>query len=121
MAKRIDIKGKVAGDDLRVHATITGIPSGQTVVKAWLSIKAKKNEPDNQAIVQKIITSGFTHTGTDPVTCVMNLDLTAAETANCKPQTTYEYDVQIKTSTGLIDTPIIGQIVFDQGVTAATT
>lgn len=121
MAKRIDIKGKVAGDDLRVHVTVTGIPAGQTITKAWLTIKAKKTDPDNQAVVQKVITSGFTHTGTDPVTCVMNLDLTAAETANCQPQTIYEYDVQVKTSTGLIDTPIIGQIVFERGVTAATT
>ena len=121
MAKRIDIKGKVAGDDLRVRVTVTGIPAGQTVVKSWLTIKSKRSDADNAAIVQKILTAGFSHTGTDPVTCTWNCDLTAAETANCKPQTTYEYDIQVKTSTGLIDTPITGQIVFDQGVTSATT
>lgn len=120
MAKRIDIKGKVAGDDLRVHVTVTGIPAGQTVVKAWLTIKSKRSDADNQAIAQKILTAGFSHTGTDPVTATWNFDLTAGDTAICKPQTTYEYDIQVKTSTGLLDTPITGQIVFEQGVTAAT-
>lgn len=119
--KRLDIKGKVAGDDLRVKVTLTGIPSGQTIVKAWLTIKGKKTDLDNQAIVQKVMTSGFSHTGTDPVTATWSYDLTAAETANCKPQVTYEYDCQVKTSMGLIDTPISGQITFEQGVTSAVT
>lgn len=117
--KRIDIKGKIAGDDLRAKVTITGIPAGQTIAKAWLTIKTKKSDTDVAAVVQKVITTGFTHTGTDPVTCVMNLDLTAAETAQCKPLVSYEYDVQVKTSTGLIDTPLGGQIVFEKGVTDA--
>lgn len=117
--KRIDIKGKIAGDDLRVKVTVTGIPAGQTIAKAWLTLKTKKADAD-PGVVQKVITTGFTHTGTDPVTCTMNWDLSAAETALCKPQVSYEYDVQVKTNTGLIDTPIGGQIVFDQGVTAAT-
>lgn len=120
MAKRIDIKSKIAGDDLRVSVTVTGIPIGQTIIKAWLTIKNEKSDADNQAIVQKSVTSGFVHSGSDPVTATFNLDLSAADTAACNPQVSYDYDIQVKTNTGLIDTPIIGQIAFEQGVTAAT-
>lgn len=119
MAKRIDIKGKVAGDDLRTKVTISGVPVGQSIVKAWLTIKAKKADLDASAIVQKVIMSGFVHTGTDPITCAFTIDLAATDTILCKPQTTYEFDVQIKTASGVIDTPIFGQIVFDEGVTQA--
>lgn len=119
MAKEIFLKGKVAGDGLRLKVTVPKIPAGQTVVKAWMSIKNKATDSDVAAIVLKVLTSGFVHTGTDPVTCTFTIDYTAAETGLCKPKVTYDYDIKVLTSAGIPDTPIIGQIVFQQGSTRA--
>lgn len=121
MPTTIDIKGRVAGDTLRFKATVPDIPAGQTLVKVWLTVKRRRSLADDAVgVIQKIITSGFTHTGTDPVTCQFNVDLSAAETAQLGANITYEYDIQVMTSAGLVDTPVDGQIVFKEGVTSAT-
>jgi hypothetical protein len=49
------IAGVVAGDDIDVPCTIKGVPAGQTLVEAWLTLKAKVSDAD-PGLLQKVIT-----------------------------------------------------------------
>jgi hypothetical protein len=52
------------GDDFDITRTITGIPDGQTIQKAWLMIKERSEDDDADAIITKTITAGTTTPGT---------------------------------------------------------
>src|SRR5687768_768621 len=47
------ITGFVAGTDLEIRRTIDGIPEGQTLTDAWLTIKLSLDDPDASAILSK--------------------------------------------------------------------
>ncbi|KKM65979.1 hypothetical protein LCGC14_1485870, partial [marine sediment metagenome] len=44
-----EIKDFVAGDDLQITRTITNVPSGAVLTKAWLTIKFRQDDADADA------------------------------------------------------------------------
>lgn len=123
----IQIKDIVVGDDFRVQRTYTGLPTGITISKAWLTVKQSESQLDAAALITKEITAAITSDGsiTDPDTTdgaiAMYFDLTRAETAAALPNSIYIYDVQVKVSDGAIHTLEKGTISFILGVTDANT
>jgi hypothetical protein len=118
------IKGFVVGDDVDVERTCTGIPAGQTVTTAWLTVKESVSQDDNQAVFQKVITpspvSGqgqITDDGDGDGIAVLYFHLTAENTALLKAKKAYLFDVQIKTSALRTHTPYKGIIIGEEQVT----
>lgn len=122
----VEIKDFTAGDDLEVQRTVTGVPTGQTVDKAWLTVKAAAADADPGIFQKAITTTDVPGTGriTDAGssgTATLRFDLTAANTALLTAGTEYFYDVQVKTSGGKIYTVESGKMIARRSVTAATT
>lgn len=118
-----EINNFVVGDDLDIERTISNIPTGQTITKAWLTIK--EIEAGSTAVLSKEITSVATSsgvisdTGADTVG-VVTFTLTAAETALFSAGNWLYYDIQVKTSGGKIYTPEKGRIKGEIQLTSAT-
>ena len=113
------------GDDLDVRRTIRGIPAGQTVAEAWLTIKENEDDLDPAAIVQKNITTANV-AGTGQIeddgaggTAILRFDLTRVDTLLLSPDSAYFHDVQIKTSGDKISTPFRGMTLAKKQYTIA--
>lgn len=107
----------VAGDDFTIERTITLVPSGQTMINAWLTVKRRISDTDALAVFQKAITTsliaGIGHiddTGADGTGHVI-FYLIAANTVLLTPYSEYRYDIQVKLSGGAISTPETGVII----------
>lgn len=123
-----DNDGLVAGDDFDIERTVTDLPESRTVTKAWLTIKDSPSDPDDQAEVQKTITSSDvadegvisdtgSGTGADRK-AVMLFRLQPADTE--KLTTTKHFDVQVKLDDGKVNTPFVGKISAAHDVTTTT-
>jgi hypothetical protein len=119
-----EIKGFICGDDIDVFLDITDLPIGQTLVEAYLTVKAKTSDSD-PGIFQKIITTisapGSGHIEDDGAldgTARLRFELTAVNTTLLTPGTPYRYDIQVCTSAGKTYTPEVGIIRGDAGVTS---
>jgi hypothetical protein len=106
----------VAGDTVEVTRTITGIPAGQTIAKAWLMVKVKETDPDASAIISKTITTTdapgtghITDTGADG-TGAVRFDLTHDDTELLVRKRGYMFAIKIRTSTGNLYTPFKGTV-----------
>src|SRR3954468_10819484 len=93
----------VAGDDLDVRRSVTGVPSGQTLTKAWLTFKTNRFDTDGHALLQKIITSTPTTSGqiTDAGasgTGTIVFQLTNVETLALPIDIDTPYDIKVLTS-----------------------
>jgi hypothetical protein len=121
------ISGYVGLDNLSIPYTVTDIPVGRTMTKAWLTIKTQKEDAD-PGILQKVITTApqagigqITDPGASGTGQLLFLiapsDFSAAALVAL---VTYEYDIQVKFDDGGIATLELGKITFEQGVTAAT-
>ena len=108
-----------AGDDIEIDRTVTGIKStGQTLVKAWFTVKAKATDSDSLIVFEKAITVAENvgtgritddgSTGNDPA---LRFDITSTDTALLTPKTAYYYFVRVKTSAGKLYTPEEGTMV----------
>ncbi len=124
---RDKIKELVAGDDKDVVRTITLVPVGQVLVKGWLTVKRKETDLDQAAIFQKVIDTN----NTGGVGWVEDLDasdgqgivhfyLQPAQTSLLQDGKEYYFDIQVKTDTGKIYTPIKGTVKAQKSVTRAT-
>ena len=119
------IEGFVIGSDLDVERTITSIPEGQTLTKAWLTVKARLSDEDEDALVQKIITPSatpegqITDTGEEGGTGVVLFHLLPADTEALGAGVHY-FDIKVLTSAGKGGAPFLGVIRGEQGVTRAT-
>lgn len=113
---RDDNKNPVIGDTLPITFSVSGVPEGVTLVKAWLTFKVKLADTDVQAVVQKTITTGFIGTTTVTFTIVMSKEDTALFAAR-----DYIWDLQVKDNSGGIFTPIPdGKVTWQKGVTDAS-
>lgn len=119
MVKITNITGEVVGDTLTIPVQVKGLTSGQTIVKLYATFKKDETDIDGDAIVQKMITSGFVHTGTTSVVCDVNVTLSNADTTLFEPYKAYTYDIQVHRNDGEIRTVAKGTITFIGGVTAA--
>lgn len=111
--------GLVGGDDFDVQYTITGIPAGKIVTKAWMTVEAN--------LVQKVIT-----TTDDPAEGQIEDDNTdgagdAVLLFRFQPSETEklavgwrDFDVQLLYNDGDLQTPVKGTIRAEPAVTTAT-
>jgi hypothetical protein len=104
------IRDVVAGDALDVRRTVTDIPAGQTLAKAWLTFKSDLAAADN-SLLQKVIVPGavvgqgqITDTGADGTGEVL-FQLSNAETLALPIGVRTAYDIKVLTSAGKIYTP----------------
>jgi len=119
-----EIKDFVAGDDLQITRTITNVPSGAVLTKAWLTIKFRQDDADADAIIQKAITTSnvpgtgqITDDGAGDQSAAVRFDLTDTDTAKLHRGIKYWYDIQVLTDGGAVYTPEIGIITARQGIT----
>lgn len=118
------ISGYVVGDDLEVRRTITGLPAA--ITDAWMTIKHHAGQTDDQAILQKHITTAD-QPGTGQVVTAggpeedgdLRFDCTPANTTalGFKP---YVYDIQVLLSGGKIYTVEKGTLQLTGQVTRST-
>lgn len=131
------IVGYVAGDKLDVLRVVPSIPTGRTVVKAWMTVKNLATDAD-PGVMQKIITStpvaGVGQitapgdgSGGQPVgTASFFFEFSSTDTATLGATQRYAYDIKMKLDDGSPATlevggpPIQGGLMFLQGVTRAT-
>lgn len=117
------ISKKVAGDDIRVDRTYPDLPSGETVNKAYLTVKQRESDAD-PGIFQITITGTLTSSGhvTDGATPDVSLffNILKTQSALLKPLVSYFYDVQLHTADGDIWTAEKGTITLERGITLAT-
>lgn len=124
----VKIENVVIGDAFRIQRTYTSLPTGVTIEKAWLTVKAGENDLDAAALFQKSITVNPSASGqiTDADTTsgdlAMFFDLVEADTQNANPGQPYLYDVQIKRAgESKVHTLEMGLIKFIRGRTDANT
>jgi hypothetical protein len=120
------IEPVVMGDDFTIQRTYTNVPTGVTITKAWLTIKASDRQIDADALMQLDITTAggnpngqITDADTTDGIIAMVFKLPRAKTALAQPNLQYGYDVQVKASDGLIHTMELGTISFTRGRTDA--
>ena len=119
-----EIKDFVAGDDLQITRTITNIPVGAALTKAWLTIKFRQTDADADAIIQKEITTSnvagtgqITDDGAGDQSAAVRFDLKDTDTAMLLRGIAYLYDLQVLTDGGAVYTPEIGTIIAKLGIT----
>lgn len=120
------ISGIVAGDDLDVQRTVTNIPSGQTLTKAWLTFQPVAGGAD-PGTLQKAITPSavagvgqITDTGASG-TGVLLFQLTGADTLVLPiGGAGIAYDIKVLTSANKIYTVEQGKYVSTRRITLAT-
>lgn len=131
------ITGYVSGNDFRItRNTVSNIPAGTTLSKAYLTIKTNLGDPD-PGLVQLSITTALTSAGqitdngsgggSNPVgTGALFFVLSKAQTLALGFNRVLNYDILLIFSDGtdatfeLGDTTKGGGILFRQGVTLAT-
>ena len=123
---RQKIRDVVCGDALAIERTISGVPAGLTITKAWLTIKATITDLDADALLQLTVTSVLASTGQITDTgatgvAVVRFTLSGAQTLLVPPEASYPFDVQVQTSDGALYTACKGTIRLEQQVTIATT
>jgi hypothetical protein len=112
------------GDDFDIVRTITDVPSGVTITKAWLMVKENSADVDGSAIVTKTITTGTTTPGTvtdsgagDGIGEV-TFHMLTADTNAMDPLTDYVYGIKVQLSNGYTGHVEQGTIRLRHGIVA---
>lgn len=121
------IEDFVVGDDLKIVRTVTTIPAGDSLAKAWLTVKRRESQTDAEATFQKVITGSYaagqghiTDSGAGDTIGGLFFELLAADTVLLTGDVSYYFDVQVKTANGAIYTPEKGTLTGRKQVTQAT-
>lgn len=115
----------VRGDTRKIQRTFTGLPSGETIAKAWLTVKTTPSASD-PGLFQVEITTTLTSAGqiTDATSTDgqigMYFIISGTNSTLATGGAEYLYDIQVKTSTNTIHTLVMGTVTFYDGVTAAS-
>lgn len=121
--------GLVGGDHFNVRRTVTDLPNARTVVRAWMTAKLSRSDPDDEAAFQKEITSSDvptvgviedpgSGTGSDRQ-AVLLFRLQPADTQPVSGST-HHFDVQVKLDDDSVHTPFVGKIKAEEGLTVDT-
>ena len=120
----VEITGFVVGDDLEIQRTVTELLAPIEV--AWLTVKHHPGQPDEDARLQKRITTtnvpgtGYiTNTGGLDIDGDLRFDLTQADTANLGSRK-YVHDIQIRLTSGMVYTIEKGTVQLEADVTKGT-
>lgn len=118
------ITGYVAGDDLEIRRSVSGV--GEAVTDAWLTIKRYAGQPDSAAVMQKHVTTVDVE-GTGQIEVAGDADTPAEIRFDLTPANTlalgvspWVFDIQVKSDSGKVYTPVKGTITLTAGVTEAT-
>lgn len=96
------IRGAIHGNNFKIPRTVNNIPDGETVDKAWFTIKARASQLDVDAAMQKEITPASGVTNSSPVGSVdLEFDISGSDWDNVLPDKLYRYDIQILTDSGV--------------------
>ena len=108
----------VNGDDLEIERTITGVPSGILVERAWFMVKHKYTDIDDDAIISKLATSINTadqgwvaDDGSGDGEATIRFYLTPADTELLYAYSEYPYSIKVKLDNDRVNTPELGLIV----------
>lgn len=121
-----NLKPIVRGDFRCVERTFTGLPSGHTIDKAWLTVKPSLAVGD-PGLFQIEITTTATSSGqiTDASSSdgqiAMFFNISSTNSSAATGGATYFYDIQVRTTTSGIHTLAMGTVTFFDGVTSSTT
>lgn len=120
-----EIAGFVVGDDLEIRRAVTDLPAA--IETAWLTLKHYPSQPDQDAKLQKRITTTdvpgmgqVVEAGGPGTDGDLRFDLTPDDTTRLGPKR-YVYDIQVKLTTGKVYTIERGTIQLTAGVTETTT
>ncbi len=115
----------IAGATLRIERTLTGIPAGEALTKAYLTVKADPDAAD-PGVIQKTITVALTTSGQitdtgagDTIAAVLFI-LSSADTSLLTEGSLYYWSIKTITAGGNYETPR-DTFTVTAGVTAATT
>lgn len=114
----------VVGNAIQIVRTISDIPDGATLTKAWLTIKEHEDDADSEKIIQKAITTNDVP-GTGQITDAtapdgaVRFDLTKTDTNLLAPGVDYVFDVKVLTNSGDPYTGEKGILTVVAGVTDA--
>ncbi len=122
-----EIKDFVAGDNIDITKTITNVPVGQTITKAWFTVKTSKTLADANAVFQKTITAAnqagvgvILDDGAADQIAKVFFELTNSNTSLLAENVIYHYDIQVLTSAGKIYTPEVGVMKLKGEATKST-
>jgi hypothetical protein len=115
----------VRGDTRKIERTFTGLPTGETIDKAWLTVKTTTSASDPglfQVEITTTLSSGgqITDASSSDGQIGMYFIINGTQSGSATGGAEYIYDIQVKTSTDTIHTLVMGTITFYDGVTAAT-
>lgn len=120
------LKPIVRGDTRKVERTFTGLPTGITINKAWLTVKTTPSTSDPGLFQLEITTSAtssgqITDASTNDGQLGMYFVINGTQSASATGGAEYVYDIQVKdASSGAIHTLVMGTVTFYDGVTGAT-
>ena len=113
----------VAGATLRIERTLTGVPAGEALTKAYLTVKANPVDAD-PGVLQKTITTVLTASGQitdtgagDTIAAVLFI-LASADTTLLTEGSLYYWSIKTITASGNYETPR-DTFTVTEGVTAA--
>lgn len=105
----------VAGNDYTLTRTITAVPAGAVLAKAWLTVKRRRSDADADAIAALEITSTvsasgqITDTGADTSGAVV-FYLSDTQTGAMLSGRWYAFDLKVLTDGGALYTPESGRM-----------
>lgn len=120
------ITALVAGDTWKFLRTYTGLTTGVTISKVYLTIKNDPTDADVSALIQRSITTSATAAGqitdasTSDGTIAFNVIVLDTQSDDLTPLEDYYYDFQGIGSDGAVYTFETGIITPAQGVTTAS-
>jgi hypothetical protein len=123
---RLRLQGLAAND---IYRTIEDIPPGQTVTKAWLTIKDAKADLDAGALLQLEITAVATAAGqivepgvggTTFAELLFQVSESDTTEANIPWNTWHHYDIKVLTSAGKPYPVEKGRLMVETPITRAT-
>lgn len=120
------LKPIVRGDTRKVERTFTGLPSGITIDKAWLTVKTSTSVSDPGLFQVEITTSAtsagqITDASSSDGQIAMYFVISGANSSAATGGAEYVYDIQVRDSvTSYIHTLVMGTVTFYDGVTTAT-
>lgn len=123
----IEITEHAVGDDFDIERTVTGIPAGATLTKAWFMAKASRSDADDAAVISKEITTTLvpatgqiTDTGAGDTAGEIVFYIRSADTSSLVAEKPYYFGIRVRLSTGLVDTLEWGVLKLRHAIVQAT-
>lgn len=119
------IRGVTRGDSFQIIRTVDNIPEGESVTKAWLTIKLNPGRTDSEAALQKAITivdvpgTGLITNGSPVGSVDLRFDISGTDWDRIVAGQLYRHDIKILTDGGGIYTCERGTFVADSEITQA--